>query len=295
MRPVEFDRFIKSNGFAFEREGGKHRIYALQGHTVVVPRGKSIKTGTLSVIKRKIKEIVQAVEAKSEAALQVIEIPESGCDPAFVKGENTTLLPQDKFEMYAAVIEFCQSKADEDVRYTLRELLLFLDYQLLAFNGLVATAIEKQDLDVLFQLRDALELVQIHSYQINDAILDFENMTAPTEASAQEDIQETPPEPVRFITSARKVASPVIPIQPVIASPSIVASVRAEVAQVVQPAPSPVAVKPEPLPEPAPAPVLRKGLSVRQIAVAKILAIFGELPDDDTGPVLKQVTDFLVL
>lgn len=297
MKPYELDRFLRDEGFTFLRFGSKHKIYAYQGARLIVPQGKSVRPSTMNIIRKTIKNIQAQALSQGKAPDEDFPIPEEACDPIIVKGENTTELSEEKFHLYSDIIEFCQARMSyEPEQYTLTEVLRFLDKQLYHFNNLVEEAVAKHDLNVLFDLKEALAIVQVSSHQISDAIDDFETLTAPTpvgytippkgtETQTRTEFSSHP-KPASFVTDRKRAPMPA-PIAPVSAFvPAEVVSISAPPAVETKPAPATVSV-------PAPQSTAPRGLSVRQVAVAEIMAIFGRLGPEDTGPVLKQVTGFV--
>lgn len=301
MKPYELDRFLRDEGFTFLRFGSKHKIYAYQGARLIVPQGKSVRPSTMSIIRKTIKGIQAQALSQGKALDEEFPIPEEACDPIIVKGENTTALSETNFQLYSDIVEFCQARMGfEPEQYTLSEVLRFVDKQLYQFNNLVAEAVEKHDLNVLFDLKEALAIVLVSSHQISDAIDDFETLTAPTPVGyvvppkgSEVPVQAAPPpqpKTASFVTDRKRTPMPA-PIAPVGATsaPAEVATISAPPVVETRPAPADFVYPAEPAPKPAPV----RGLSVRQAAVAEIMAVFGRLGPEDTGPVLKQVTSFV--
>ena len=296
MKPYELDRFLRSEGFSFLRFGSKHKIYNYQGFNLIVPQGKAVRPSTMSIIRKQIKLIQAKVLTQGNVEEEDFSIPDDACEPILIKGENTTELSEHNFTLYSDIVEFCQSRAGCEDPYTLSEVLRFVDRQLYHFNNLVEEAVGKHDLNVLFDLKEALAIVQVSSHQISDAIEDFETLTAPTPpgytvppkgspAAARPPTERVLP----FITDRKRAPMPA-PIAPVGTSISgEMASISAPPVLETKTAPADVSHPPQQEAK-APAP---KGLSVRQAAVAKIMAVFGELGPEDTGPVLRQVTAFV--
>lgn len=287
MSAFEFDRFLRSHDFVYSKEGGRHRLYSYQGHHIAVPRGKGVKAGTVQALKKQIKDIKAVVLAKLPSEFTTIEIPESGCEVMRASGENNTALSDEKFLLYAGIIAFCQDHAGGFNAYTLRELLLFIDHQIADFNNLVSEAIQKNDLAVLFDLREGLELVGIHSHQVNDAIAEFEDMTDP---KVEEPAPAPQPEPGKFVTARRTPPTPVAPVTRIAAKPEGDIRVEGVVVSISAGPPSTETEVPNAVPEVRSAPA---GLSPRKAAVSKIMAIFDALSPDDANAVLRQVTSFV--
>lgn len=281
MKPFELHRFLESNGFAFHREGAKHKIYRnAQNKQITVPRHRTFRGSTVRIIEKYVRE-AQGIQRPSDIAAVVedsLDVPESACEDV-AGDENTTRLPPSLYEVYKDFVHFCEENSHRPGEFNIRDILIQNGHQLPDWNSLVNTAKEHQDISVLFDLQDALDSMKIMSHGLSSAIAEIEKQTAPV---AKETRMHD--EPQEDFQAAKIVAHgeryPYTPHTPKPRTAPVIAPVqRKEYSMEPQPAAQP----------PAPA----TNLSPRQQAYLDIVNIVSRLEKPDAKLVLQLVEGFV--
>jgi predicted RNA binding protein YcfA (HicA-like mRNA interferase family) len=270
MRPFEVHKYLEQNGFQFHREGSKHRIYRNGKKQITVPRHRTIRNSTTRIIEKFVREAVAAEKGLTDVSApqeNELEIPEAACDD-FAGELNNTSLPPSLYEVFRDFVHFCEENCDKAGEYNIRDILIQNGHQLPDWNALINLAKANQDVDVLFDLKDAADSMKITSLGLKTALEEIEAKTAPQE---KEEKVEEDFRPARIVansgeTHAQRPKAIIPPLQTPVPRQSFMGYSS---------------------------PTDASAYSQRQRVYLEVIQILGCLPPSDAQLVLKQAQGFV--
>jgi predicted RNA binding protein YcfA (HicA-like mRNA interferase family) len=252
MRFFEMHKYLQKHGFTLHRQGAKHAIYNNGDEDITIPRGR--------IVERRLSKHIKIVVRKAHARKNAEDAPLVNAVAEGLQSDNaireSCLISKKKTTIYQRVLDCCTKFSGSAASLSIADIMVEIGEREPDFLALVTAIRKAEDIEKLFGLRDALELVGIKHKRIQKGIEEFEQFTKPVKAHVHE-IEE------------KKVEETAVVVQ------------RAEVRPPVAQAATGMVIK-------------SRGLSFseKQVAYLDIIKILGTLSDTDARHVMEQVQGF---
>ena len=254
MRFFEMHKYLQQHGFSLHRQGAKHAIYNNGDEDITIPRGRIVERRLSKHIKivvrkawaRKNADDIHAVNTAAED-LQIDSAVQEDC-----------LISKKKTTIYQRVLECCTKHSGTDLQLTISDIMTEIGEREPDFMALVTAIRKADDIEKLFGLRDALDLVGIKYKRIQKGIDEYERTTRP--AVEIKRVEEKKVEEIAVVVQRAEVRPPAAQVQ--MATGTVIKS-------------------------------RGLALSEKQIAALDIIKILGTLPDTDARQeVMEYVRGF---
>jgi predicted RNA binding protein YcfA (HicA-like mRNA interferase family) len=254
MRFFEMHKYLQEHGFTLHRQGAKHAIYNNGDENITIPRGRTVDRR----LSKHIKVVVRkACARKSEGGIQSVNTAAEDLQNDCTIQEDC-LISKKKATIYERVLECCSKNSDTAPQLDISDIMSEIGAREPDFMALVTAIRKADDIEKLFGLRDALDLVGIKYKRIQKGIDEYERATRP--AVEIKRVEEKKVEEIAVVVQRAEVRPPAAQVQ--MATGTVIKS-------------------------------RGLALSEKQIAALDIIKILGTLPDTDARQeVMEYVRGF---
>lgn len=251
MRFFEMHKYLQQHGFTLHRQGAKHAIYNNGDEDITIPRGRIVERR----LSKHIKIVVRKAHARKSAedASLVNAVAEDLQSDNAIK--ESCLISKKKTTIYQRVLECCTKFSGTATGLSIGDIMSEIGEREPDFMALVTAIRKADDIEKLFGLRDALDLVGVKCKRIQKGIDEFERATRPAVEAKR--VEEKKVEEIAVIVQRTEVRAPMAQA----ATGTVIKS---------------------------------RGLSFseKQVAYLDIIKILGTLSDTDAKHVMEQVQGF---
>jgi predicted RNA binding protein YcfA (HicA-like mRNA interferase family) len=251
MRFFEMHKYLQQHGFSLHRQGAKHAIYNNGDADITIPRGHTVD--------RRLSKHIKVIVRKAHARKNAEDAPLVNTVAEDLQSDNaikeSCLISKKKTTIYQRVLECCTKHSGTDLQLTISDIMTEIDEREPDFMALVTAIRKADDIEKLFGLRDALDLVGIKYKRIQKGIDEYERATRP--AVEIKRVEEKKVEETAVVVQRAEVRPPVV---------------QAATGMVIK----------------------SRGLSFseKQVAYLDIIKILGTLSDTDARHVMEQIQGF---